>query len=131
MTLQLKYPDIATFVKVAPNGYANNKEAIEQIDVPVIFIQNTGFERSSSQDSVVSDAICYPDFTNQFISDYANRLEGMYILAPLFGVDDPNGWFKITDVTINRDHLLNNIIDNIELKLKKTRPIPGVIRDLS
>jgi hypothetical protein len=55
----------------------------------------------------------------------------MYILAPLFGVDDPNGWFKIVDVTINRDHLLNNVIDNVELKLKKTRPIPGVVRDIS
>jgi hypothetical protein len=75
MTLKLKYPDIATFVKVSPGGYSNNKNLVEQVDIPVIFIQNTAFERNESQDSVTSDAVCFPDFTNDFIKDYANRLE--------------------------------------------------------
>lgn len=126
MTLKLTYPDVATFVKVAPDGYANTKTPLAQIDVPVIFVQNTGYVRNRNQDAVDSDAICYPDFTNSFIVENANRLEGMYLIMPLYGATDAQAWYKVTDVTVNRDHLLGNVIDNIELGLKKSRPIPGV-----
>jgi len=123
MTLQLKYPDTGIFIKVTSDGYANNKIVSEQASVPIIFVQNTGFERNDSQDSVVSDAICYPDFTNEFIEESVNRLEGMYLIVRLFGSSEDQSWYKIIDVTVNRDHLLGNIIDNIELRLKKTQPL--------
>lgn len=126
MSALLKYQDTATFVKVIASGYANSKTSQQQIDVPVIFLQNTGFERSSFRETVDSDAICFPDPENAFIIANSNRLEGMYILAPLFNVEEDEGWYKIVAVTVNRDHLLNNEIDNIELALKKTRKIPGV-----
>ncbi len=126
MTLALKYPDTATFVKVESDGYGNTKSAQQQVDIPVVFLQNTGFDRNNNQENVDSDAICYPDFNHSFISENHNRLEGMYVLAPLFGASDSAGWYKVIDVTVNRDHLLGNVIDNIELRLKKTRPIPGV-----
>lgn len=126
MTLQLNYPDVATFVKVSPDGYANTKTPLEQIDVPIIFVQNTGYVRNRNQDAVDSDAVCWPDFTNSFIVENANRLEGMYIVMPLYGSTDEESWYKVISATVNRDHLLGNTIDNIELDLKKTRPIPGV-----
>lgn len=123
---KLTYNDTSTFVKVSADGYSNQKSVEEQEAVPVIFVQNTGFQRGSFRDSVTSDAICYPDPNNAFIKANHNRLEGMYILAPLFGIDDDQGWYKVISVTVNRDHLLGNTIDNIELAVNKTRPIQGV-----
>lgn len=124
--IELYYPDTATFVKVSSGGYSNSKTMESQDDVPVIFIQNTIFERANYQDATDSDATCFPDPTNDFVVNNHNRLEGMYILAPLFDASDDEGWYKIERVTVNRDHLLENEIDNIELSLRKARPIAGV-----
>lgn len=126
MTLKLNYPDTATFVLVESTGYGNDKESQQQVDVPVIFIQSTGFVRAGFQENVDADAICFPDFTNGFIVDNHNRLEGMYIRMPLFGATAAESWYKVESATVNRDHLLGNQIDNVELRLKKTRPISGV-----
>lgn len=124
--IELTYPDTATFVKVAPAGYSNNKVVVSQDCVPVVFIQNTGYVRANNQDAVDSDAICFPDHRDPFITDNHNRLEGMYILAPLFDASEDEGWFKVVRVNVNRDHLIGNQIDNIELILKKSTAIPGV-----
>lgn len=126
MNLQLNYPDTVTFVKVSSDGYGD-KSPTQQVDIPVIFVQNTGYSRANYQAQIDSDAICYPDFTASFIVENSNRLEGMYIVADSIysdAVDD--SWFRVESVTVNRDHLLNNQIDNIELRLKKTKPIAGV-----
>lgn len=124
--IELIYKDTATFVKVSSTGYGDTKVASSQAEVSVIFIQNTQYNRSNNQDSVQADAVCWPDVNSTFIKNNYNRLEGMYILEPLYGAGDNASWYKITDVTINRDHLLENRIDNIELRLKKSTPIPGV-----
>ena len=124
--MDLCYQDTATFVKVTSDGYSSDKTVTQQVDIGVVFVQNTQMSRSSFQDSIDSDAICWVDPEDAFVMENFNRLEGMYILEPLFGSADSQSWYKITDVTVNRDHLLSNEIDNIELALKKTRPIPGV-----
>lgn len=122
----LTYQDTATFVEVSADGYSSNKTVVSQDCVPVIFLQNTGFMRTNFQEGVDSDAVCYPDPFDPFIVDNNYRLEGFYLLAPLFDASDAEGWYKVTQVTINRDHLLGNQIDNVELQLKKTKPVPGV-----
>lgn len=124
--MQLYYPDTATFVKVSSGGYSNNKVVVSQDCVPVIFLQNTGYTRSNNQDGVDSDAVCFPDPFDPFVTDNHYRLEGMYILAPFFDASDEEGWYKVTRVTVNRDHLLNNQVRNVEILLKKTSRIPGV-----
>lgn len=126
MKPQLNYQDTTTFISVQSTGYANNKTPIEQVAVPSIFLQGTGFQHQNQQDAATSDAIVYPDPTNAFIVDHWNRLEGMYVLAPLFGADSDDGWYKVVQVNVNRDHLLENKIDNIECLLKKTRKVPNV-----
>lgn len=125
MNMILKYNDTATFVEVASDGYRGSKVMVQQFDVNVIFLQNTGFNQNAFQENVDADAFCYPDITDANIIAMHNRLEGLYVLAPLFGADEAQGWYKITSVTINRDHLLNNEIDNIECALKKAEPIAG------
>jgi hypothetical protein len=125
MTLPLNYPDSATFILSKENEYGD-KRVDKLSEVPVIFIQATGFNRANFQDGITADAVCYPDFTNSFIVDNSNRLEGMYIIAPLFDGDPDEAWYKVESCAVNRDHLLNNQIDNVELRLKKTRPWPLV-----
>jgi len=120
------YQDTATFVIAKSSGYDGSKTMVEQIDVNVVFVQNTGFDRVNFQDGINADAICWVDPDNSFVKDNYNRLEGMYVLEPLYGAGDSASWYKVTDVTVNRDHLLTNRIDNIELRLKKTTAIPGV-----
>jgi len=122
----LVYNDTATFVEVRSNGYASSKVKYQQFDCAVIFVQSTNFRHANNQDQIDADAICYPDPSNSFIQALANRLEGLYILMPLFGASDDQSWYKVTRATVNRDHLLTNTIDNIELLLKKSENIPGV-----
>lgn len=122
----LCHKDLVTFVVVTASTYGNKKEVVQQHEVKCTFLQNTGFLHSNNQDAVDSDAIIYPDHTNAFIKANANRLEAMYIIAPLFGGDPGESWYKITNVAVNRDHLLNNKIDNIQCLLKKSEALPGV-----
>lgn len=123
----MRYQDTAQFVSVVAEKYSNTKILASQATVPVIFLQSTGFLRSENQDAIEADAVCYPDFTNAYIVANANRLEGMYILMPLYGADTEQSWYKITSVSVNRDHLLTNSIDNVECLLKKTvAPVQGV-----
>lgn len=124
--MMLNYQDTATFFTTQAAGYANDKIVDSQDDVPVIFLQNTGFNRTNNQETDTADAICYPDPTSAFILANHHRLEGMYILAPLFGMGDDDGWYKVTAVNVNRDHLLGNEVENIELRLKRTTKLAGV-----
>lgn len=122
----LEYKDTATFVTVSSNGYANSKVIEGQFSVPCIFLQSTGFVHGNNQDAITADAICYPDPTNYFVLENFYRLEGMYIIEPLYDGSDDESWYKIENVYVNRDHLLDNIIDNVQLLLKKTEKINGV-----
>lgn len=126
MTQAMNYPDIATFVEVESSGYANAKVMLQQFDVNVMFVQSTNLIHANQRDGIDADALCYPDFENEFIVALANRLEGLYVKIPLFNSAESISWFKISKCTISRDHLLSNSIDNIELQLKKCEPVPGV-----
>ena len=121
-----RYQDTATFVEATSGGYANSKTMLQQVEVEVIFVQSTDHVHSNFQDVIDADAICSPNPDNSFIMSMFNRLEGLYILMPLYGAADSQSWFKVSKCVINRDHLLNNLIDNIELQLKKCEAVPGV-----
>ena len=123
MGLSLTYPDSVTFYTATSSGYRGSKVAVEAEEIACFFLQNTGFVQGDKQEAIDSDAILYPDFEDTFIVDNANRLEGMYIVAPEFGGEADKSWYKIISCTINRDHLLNNQIDNIECLLTKVSPL--------
>lgn len=127
--MRLNYQDTSTFYKTVSGRYANNRTVSSLATVPIIWLQNTGYSHSNNQDIKDSDAICFPDPENEFIVSNAYRLEGLYILAPMFGVDDDNAWFRVESVEINRDHLLRNQIDNVQLFLKKVSKL--VVEEIS
>lgn len=122
----LDYQDEVIILKAASGGYRGAKTVTDYKVIPGIFIQSTAFVQAGFQENIDADAIFFPDPTTQFVIDNFNRLEGMYIIAELFGVSEDEAWYKIEEVTVNRDHLLENETDNIQLNLKKTEPIPGV-----
>lgn len=119
----MRYQDTAVFYKAGLTGYANSKVVDELASVDSIFLQNTGFLHSNNQDAIDSDAVIYPNPSDEFIQENANRLEGMTVKVVMFGSEADESWYKIVNVSVNRDHLLTNIIDNIECLVKKTRPL--------
>lgn len=119
------YRDIARFYKLGSTGYANSKVVESSDEVLCVFLQNTAFLHTSNQDAIDSDGVLYPDINNSFVKENANRLEGMNVKVKMYGSVDSESWYKIINVSVNRDHLLENKIDNIECLLKKTRPVEG------
>lgn len=124
--MKIPYYDTAVFYLVSSSGYSQDKTIEDYGEVPCTFLQNTSMLRAGFNEGVDSDAICYVDPTNDFIVENSMRLEGMYVHATLFGVDEDESWFKVTAVNVNRDHLLQNQIDNVQLELKKTVKLPNV-----
>lgn len=120
------YQDEATFYKVIPGSYGNKKIVTEAESVALMFLQNTGFLHSQSQDVINANAAAFIDPENDFVKNNYIRLEGMYVAISLFGAPHEISWFKVTSVTINRDILLTNQIDNVQIELKKTTALPGV-----
>lgn len=125
----LNYNETVTFYLVTSTEYANSKRVEDFSDVRCIFLQGTGFEHAgfdditTAGDTSTNQARCFVDPQNTFIEQYANRLEGMYVHAPLFGVDEEDAWYKVESVKVNRDHLLTNTIDNIRVLLTKSAPL--------
>ncbi len=124
--IEICYQDSATFIEVASSGYSGDKTVVERATVNCLLVQNTQFSHSSFQDAIEADYIMWVDPENTFVSGNYNRLEGMYVIVSPFGAGDSISWYKVTDVTVNRDHLLENEINNIELRLKKTEALPNV-----
>lgn len=119
----LKYQDTAEFCKGGSGNYANDRQVISEATVPVIFIQSTSFTHNNFQYATEADAVCYPDPDNDYIIDNHNRLEGLYVKCALYGVPESEAWYRVERVSVNRDHLLGNKIDNLECLLKKVRPV--------
>ena len=122
----IAYNENLTFVIADSGGYKGAKTMTEQHAVKCVFIQSVDYTNSNNQAVRDADAICFPDPADDFIIASYNRLEGMYVLASLFGSPDAIAWYRIDSVTVNRDHLLGNVIDNVECLLKKASTIPGV-----
>lgn len=117
----IRYNGTVTFYRVESNGYSNSKISVGYWCVDALFLSNIGFAQGNNQEATTSDALVYPNPEDEFILDNMNKLEGLYVLAPFCDVEDEDNWYKVTRAVINRKHLLDNDIDNIECSLKKTR----------
>ena len=122
----MRYRDIATFVTTSLSVYGAKKVVLHQVDVNGIFLQNTGFKHAEFADGTIADAVFYPDPSHAFVLEQADRLEGLNLKVNIYGGSANQAWYKVEQCRVNRDHLLENKIDNIELSLKKTRPVDGV-----
>lgn len=122
----LNYQDEATIYKVTSDEYGRKKIVTESETIPCIFLQGIKVVQGDKSETIDADAVMYPDPENEFVIDNANRLEGMFIKIALFGVSDSEAWYRIDSVTVNRDHLLSNQIDNILCVLTKSAQLLNV-----
>lgn len=125
MSVCLDYKDTVRIILPGVDGYG--AELVDdEATVGALFGQNTGWSHGNNQAAITSDAFCYVDPSNEFVMDHFNRLEGMLVVAQLFGVGLADAWYRVVNVSVGRDSLLCNEIDNILLGLKKTTGIAGV-----
>lgn len=123
MSKYLCYKDTVKLVETStPDGYGD-VEPVVLTDLKCDFFTSTGFAHSNHVDIANSDAYAYIDENNPEVVARAYRLEGMFIVANLFGGVDNESWFKITTVRIGQDKLRFNKIDNVQIFLKKTEAL--------
>jgi hypothetical protein len=121
----IDYNDVITIIEPGVDGYGNETVKNEAI-VAAVWEQNTGYRHGSNQSAIDANATALVDPDNEFVQSKFDRLEGMLVIAPLFGASVGVSWYRITSVVVSRDTQLANEIDNIQLHLKKTAGIPGV-----
>jgi hypothetical protein len=127
--MKLNYNETVTLYKTVSGNYANNKTVSVEAKIPCIWLQNTSYTHVGNQSIVESGTAFFPDPEDDFVINNHNRLEGMFVLAPIFGDDNDEAWYRIESVEVNRDHLLKNEINNIQCFLNKTSNL--VIEDES
>jgi hypothetical protein len=119
MSIGLTYKDTVTIIKPVIDEYGT--EQIEETHtVNGLFISRNSYSHASNQDNLDSDAEFYIDINNDFVIENYYRLEEMLIIANRFGTPNGDAWYKVVSVTVGEDKLLNNKIDNVLLRLKKT-----------
>lgn len=119
MSVKLTYTDSIRLVKPVIDNYGG--ERIGQIEtVSCIFITRTGESHSNNQNVITTDASLYIDPAHWFVVNNFNRIEEFLIIANRFNSTDGDSWYKITNVSIGMDKLLENKIDHIKVSLKKT-----------
>ena len=127
MGVALDYKDTVQLVSTHLSSDGYGTEIVDEIfDVNALFLSNTGWQHGNFQTSVTSDAEVYLDPEDEFVIENAYRLEGMYIIANRFDGTDESSWYKITQVIVGEDKLLDNQIDNVNCQLKKTSEVPNV-----
>lgn len=127
MGVLIDYKDTVRVIKTTITNDGYGTEIIDEVeDVNGLFITNTGWIHGNFQTEITSDAEVYLDPENEFVSENAYRLEGMYVVANPFGSSEELAWYKITQVIVGEDKLLDNQIDNVNCQLKKTSEVPNV-----
>lgn len=118
----LDYKDTVQLVDPLVDEYGGEK--IGRVEtVNGLFISNTGFNHTSNQSGINSDAELYIDPEHFFVREVYKRLEGMLIIANRYNSEEEESWYRVIDVSIGEDKLLSNQIDNVLLRLKKTTEI--------
>jgi hypothetical protein len=119
MSILLDYKDSVEIVKTKVDNYGGQR--IDEIEtVSCLFISKNSSSHAQNQDSIDSDAELYIDPTSAFVIENFYRLEEMLVIAGRFNTSDSDSWYKITSVSVGEDKLLDNEINNILLRLKKT-----------
>lgn len=110
MNKLLNYQDTVRLIQTAQNGWGDN-EVITDILVGALFHEGTSQSQSGYVERIACDAHVYLDIDNPFIQENAFRLEGMYLVANLYGGVESESWYKISRVVIGQRKLLDNALN--------------------
>ena len=118
MNKLLNYQDTVRLVQTGQNGWGDNTITTD-IEVGALFHEGTSQSQSGYVERISCDAHAYLDIENPFIQENAYRLEGMYLVANLYGGKESESWYKISRVVIGQRKLLDNQINNCHCFLTK------------
>ena len=118
MNRLLVYKDVVRLVNTKQDGWGDNTIDVD-IQVPALFHEGTSQSQSGYVERIACDAHCYLDIDNDYIRENAFRLEGMYLVANLYGGKDSESWYKISRVVIGQRKLLDNALNCCHVFLTK------------
>lgn len=122
MNKLLNYKDDVLLVDTSPDDYGDM--GISHVEkLKGLFVQGTSQSRTGYVDTIGTDAHIYLDINNDFIQRNAFRLEGMYLVANIFGGEENQQWFKIARVKVGQRKLLGNEVNNVHCFLDKSTPL--------
>lgn len=120
---KIKLLDTVTIINTAVDGYGDTV-ILEQADVKGAFFQGTATAMMNDTDMIETyDAHCYVDETAPFVVENAFRLEGMYLVASLYGYPSNKSWYKIRDVKLGVTKIRDNVVNNCHCFLQKCEPL--------
>lgn len=120
---KVKLPDSVQIIHTTVNGF-NDMIADDRAVVKGAFFEGTGEVKLGTTDTIVTyDAHCYLDETDEWILGHAYRLEGMYLIANLYGGLTNDSWYKIVNVKLGVTKLLDNVVNNCHVFLQKASPL--------
>lgn len=118
MNQLLEYKDPLILLETSQDGYGDN--TVSHIEnLMGLFVQGTSQSQSGATEMIGTDAHVYLDIENPFVRENAFRLEGMYLIANIFGGRENESWYKISRVKVGQRKLLENDINNIHCFLTK------------
>lgn len=122
MNKLLNYKDDVVLVDTYPDDYGDM--GISHVEkLKGLFVQGTSQTRTGYVDAIGTDAHVYLDINNAFVQENAFRLEGMYLVANIFGGQENQQWFKISRVKVGQRKLLGNEVNNVHCFLTKSTPL--------
>lgn len=118
MNRLLDYKDTVRLIQTTQNGWGDNEISVDE-EIGALFLQGTSQAESGYVERIACDAHCYLDIENPFVQANAFRLEGMYLVANIYGGIEDEQWFKISRVKIGQRKLLENDLNNVHVFLTK------------
>ena len=115
--------DTVKIINTAVNGYGD-AVVLESGDVKGAFFQGMSQNHTNDTDLLETyDAHCYVDETDPFVVENAFRLEGMYLVANLYGYPEEKSWYISRDVKLGVTKIVDNVVNNCHCFLQKCEPI--------
>lgn len=100
-----------------------NREALTNPSTEAcLFIQSTGRTRGDHRENVTGPGRLLFPADSTYLTDRGYRIEGYVALINPFGAAAARQYFRITNVSVNRDHLLENKVRHISCDLQKVNP---------
>ena len=119
------YKYTVKLVGVDVDGY-NDKTVSLAESVKSLFHLGGSYSNSSKSEDFTSDAHVYLNPKDENVLNNAYRLEGMYIIANMFGGDESEAWYRINRVVVGQTKLLTNKVDNVHCFLTKVKAIAEI-----
>ena len=120
----LTYKDPLVLIDTTIDGYGDHTIS-HQESILGLFHNGTTINQVQYVEQNSPDAHVYLDNTNGFVLANVYRLEGMYLIANIFGGNVDDAWYKIQKVIVGQTKLLDNAVNDVHCMLIKTDPLPG------